>query len=545
MITKLFNLSLAILAGAVLFAASCTRIETVMEKVDEKYAGLPGQIASLEQQLAALQTTLTTSYETIDNHKGDAEGLRGDISKLYSIKLDKSTYDDFQASAAEAQHILSDLKYADKDWVEQVIRLLSDLCDMTPQEWEDAGENYVTVREYIQGEIARLEHRLENVEKALEDLTKEGGIIDSIKKTIEELQSGMVDKDDFEAFKTQSEQTLSDLEQAAEAIIALSDAVPGDMTLVQYINQITSQLGDYVLASTFNEFCNIAATKGELSGVKAELEGRIKVLEDLLSGDWGGLTVQKFIRAELNNLHLIFPELDEQIISKLAKDIQDLKDFKLDKVDFDAYKEATAQTLQQLQQAISNLMNLCADIPEGYTISQYLYNAFDALSARLSKVENLLAGDWHGMTVQQYINSKISSIQSIVYVPAWEDGMLTLSSSGNSLNTFKIMPADAAKTLVDLFATDPDAFSFEVKTVATRASGQEVVALQLSPAIVQLNSANIDKGWIDFYMTSNYGALSSTDKSKSYVAALVINLPATDKHGAISISSPFYGIHMP
>ena len=549
MITKLFKLSLAVLAGVVLLAPSCIKIETVMEKVDEKYAWLPGQVASLEQQLAALQTTLTTSYETIEKHKNDADGLRDDISKLYSLKLDKSTYDTFQTSAAEAQKLLSDLKYADKDWVEQIIRLLSDLCDMTPQEWKDAGEAYVTVREYIEGEIARLEHRLEAVETALRELTKEGGIIDSIKESIEKLQSGKVDKDDFDTYKEEIAQTLSDIEKAAEAIIALSEAVPGDMTLVQYIEQVTSQLGDYVLASTFNEFCALAATKGELSAVKAELEGRIKVLEDLLSGDWGGMTVQEFVRAELSNLNLVFPELDQQVLPQLLQDIQDLKDFKLDKAEFNAYKEATALTLQQLQQAINQLMGLCADIPEGSTIKQYLYDnlsaVYDMLSTRITKVENLLAGDWHGMTVQQYINSKIASIQSIVFVPAWEDGLLTLSSSGNSLNTFKIMPVDAAKTLVDLFATDPDAFHFEVKTVATRASSQEVVALQLSAATVQLNSANIDKGWVDFYMTSNYGTLSSTDKSKSYFAALVIDIPASDTHAAFSISSPFYGIHMP
>lgn len=193
MITKLFKLSLAVLAGSILLAPSCIKIETVMEKVDEKYAWLPGQVASLEQQLAALQTTLTTSYETIEKHKNDTDGLRDDISKLYSIKLDKSTYDTFQTSAAEAQKLLSDLKYADKDWVEQIIRLLSDLCDMTPQEWKDAGEAYVTVREYIKGEIARLEHRLEAVETALRELTKEGGIIDSIKESIEKLQPSRPD----------------------------------------------------------------------------------------------------------------------------------------------------------------------------------------------------------------------------------------------------------------------------------------------------------------------------------------------------------------
>ena len=35
--------------------------------------------------------------------------------------------------------------------------------------------------------------------------------------------------------------------------------------------------------------------KGGLSEVKAELEGRIKVTEDILAGDWGGKTVKQTI----------------------------------------------------------------------------------------------------------------------------------------------------------------------------------------------------------------------------------------------------------
>ena len=37
------------------------------------------------------------------------------------------------------------------------------------------------------------------------------------------------------------------------------------------------------------------ATTASLTAVKAELEGRIKVTEDLLAGDWGGITVQDAI----------------------------------------------------------------------------------------------------------------------------------------------------------------------------------------------------------------------------------------------------------
>lgn len=53
MIIKLF--AAAIIAGASLFVSAC-----IGNKVDPTIAELPDKVASLEQQLAALRTTLTT-----------------------------------------------------------------------------------------------------------------------------------------------------------------------------------------------------------------------------------------------------------------------------------------------------------------------------------------------------------------------------------------------------------------------------------------------------------------------------------------------------
>ena len=116
--------------------------------------------------------------------------------------------------------------------------------------------------------------------------------------------------------------------------------------------------------------------KGGLSEVKAELEGRIKVTEDLLAGDWGGETVQDAINvtaqaitdletaetAAISALDLRMDAAESAIdsninvtIPAIHQDISDLQSGKLDKAEFNTYKEETAATISTMNGAIAGL----------------------------------------------------------------------------------------------------------------------------------------------------------------------------------------------
>ncbi len=118
------------------------------------------------------------------------------------------------------------------------------------------------------------------------------------------------------------------------------------------------------------------ATTASLTAVKAELEGRIKVTEDLLAGDWGGKTVQDAIivtaqaitdletaeTAAISALDLRMDAAESAIdsninttIPAIHQDISDLKNGKLDKAEFNAYKEETAATISTMNGAIAGL----------------------------------------------------------------------------------------------------------------------------------------------------------------------------------------------
>ena len=150
------------------------------------------------------------------------------------------------------------------------------------------------------------------------------------------------------------------------------------------------------------------ATTASLTAVKAELEGRIKVTEDLLAGDWGGQTVQDAINVTAqaitdletaetaaisaldlrmdaaesaidSNINVIIPNIyktiadlettengkiagldgrvtdAEKAIPVIQQDISDLKTGKLDKAEFNTYKEETAATISTMNGAIAGL----------------------------------------------------------------------------------------------------------------------------------------------------------------------------------------------
>ena len=199
---KFTKLAALLLAGVALLAAGCTDYEVDIQKVDKKVDDLAnGRVATLESQLQSLEATLKADYETIAAHDADMKAVRGEITSLETTlkglidkKLDKSTYEDFLANIADAQKTLAGLKYADKDFVHQVADLLKDLdaqvtankdnLEAITKEGGLLDQYLAKAKEYTDGEIGRLEGRLEKAEAYIEELSKKDGIIDQIKAQI-------------------------------------------------------------------------------------------------------------------------------------------------------------------------------------------------------------------------------------------------------------------------------------------------------------------------------------------------------------------------
>ena len=496
--------------AAVLFTDAAD-IQTVDKRVDNLTTEMNGKIASLEQQIAGINATIAT-LETVANHNADIEKLNKAITDLetalkedYQGKIQtavdnltteinkKVNQADYELDKTLITKAIKDVNDAldaakdrikaleDADFQKQIDDLnaaldarLDKLEALLAGDWKgktvletinSVAQSVVDLETVLNGKISALDERVTNAEAAITNILEV--TLPALRKQVEDLENAKLDKATFDAYKEATAQTISLMQKAIQN---LADAKLDKAVFNDKVAEIMKKFDDYVLTTTFQEFLKVAATDAELAGVKAELEGRIRVCEDLLAGDWGGKTVQENINA-------------------------------------------VAQAVADLETSINGKLS--------------------ALDLRLTNVEKALS------SFVARFEEALGRVQSVVFVPAFEDGKMTVSAAGSDINTFKIMPAEAAKDVVELFTVKPSAFSFDVKTVATR-SGEGAVALRLSVAAVKLNPDNADKGWVDVSVSSNCAALSSAEKALIYSAALVVSVSET----GTAISSPFYNISL-
>ena len=513
---KFTKLAALLLAGAALLAAGCTDYEVDIQNVDKKVSELAsGRVATLENQLAALKSTLETDYETIAAHNQDMQTLRGEITTLETTlkglidqKLDKTTYEAFLANIADAQKTLEGLKYADKDFVHQVASLLKDLDAQVAANKENLenitkeggllDQTLVKAKEYTDGEISRLEGRLEKAEKAIEDLTKEGGIIDQINEDISDLEAEVAKKLDIadfdEYYKTAYEkytkQTISDIQDNISALQDLTAGFPENKTVKEYIDDIAAKLDDYVLTTTFESFKNIVGTKSELEDFEGTIIGRMKSLEALTAGFESG-TIKNYIDTEIEKLQ---SQLDEITNEEGTGRLDKLEDLAAE------YKQKVDDIIAELEFAEGDLQGYIDDA-DAATLEAAIAYTDEQIEALRAELETYIV-DLYNM-----VFTALQRVQSVVFVPTHDDLKITTNVAivtQDAVNeagqveriayymgqptevTYKVTPTELAPWVADL-VTDKElsqlykeyldweqpAVFFDVKPLETRADEEE------------------------------------------------------------------------
>ena len=566
---RFFRFAAALLVGAALLATGCTAdygsdIQALNKRLDELTTG---KVATLESQVQGLLSTVTT-LETAAKHDEDIKKIGKDITDLETAlkadyekkikdavdalntaidkKLDKTTFDSAKEKIESGMQGLSDRIKAieDADFQKQINDLndalgtrLGKLEALLAGDWDgktvkqaiDAvAKSVADLESAISGEIGLLKSRMDAAEAAIKKINEE--TIPAINKAISDLQSLKLDKSEFDAYKKATGTTIGLMQSAINSLTALTAGFPEGKTIKEYIDGILVKFDDYVLKTTFDEFVKIAATKEELNAINSQLDGRLDALEALLAGDWGGVTVRKYIE---NQISATQAQLDQITNAEGTGRLDVLEEAAAE------YFETVEKILSQIKFA-ENYEGESGKGLQGYIDdgdAKALKAAKDYTDSQILLVKNLIAeitneaGTGRLDVLEEVVAELVGRIQSIVLVPAFDDGKMTVTGNGTVVNTFKIMPADAVKDVVALFSSNPGVFSFDVKTVQTRADAGNAT-LTLSVTDVQLNTANADKGWVDVSVGSNFKGLSEADKAKTYSAALVID----------AISSPFYTI---
>ena len=434
---KFTKLAALLLAGVALFATGCTDYEVDIQKVDKKVDNLTtevnGKIASLEQQIAGINATIATLEKAAD-HKADIDKLNKTISDLETAlraaldtKVDKS---EFTAKMTEISGKIADLEAADEGFKKQIADLTTELAKKVDQTEFDKA--VVDITAAINGEISRAKAAEEALQSAIDEI--KNTTIPALEKRVEALeaakvkmegdiaalQTGKLDKATFDAYVEETALTLSAMNTAIGDLTKLEGVAKDKTSLVDAINAVIAKFDDYVLKTELTTILEAYATKADLNAAKAELEGRIKVCEDLLAGNWGGKTVQEYIDAKAKALQDQVDNIVNNLIPELNKRVAALE------------KSVNEVILPQLQFALDYEGGLQAYIDDAankayedavaYT-DEYMEFLIDQLNEILSDIYSQLE------TLNARVIEALSRIQSIQYVPDYDDLKITTNMS--------------------------------------------------------------------------------------------------------------------
>ena len=495
---KFTKLAALLLAGVALFATGCTDYEVDIQKVDKKVDNLTtevnGKIASLEQQIAGINATIATLEKAAD-HKADIDKLNKTISDLETAlraaldtKVDKS---EFTAKMTEISGKIADLEAADEGFKKQIADLTTELAKKVDQTEFDKA--VVDITAAINGEISRAKAAEEALQSAIDEiknttipaLEERVKALEAAKVKMEgdiaALQTGKLDKATFDAYVEETALTLSAMNTAIGDLTKLEGVAKDKTSLVDAINAVIAKFDDYVLKTELTTILEAYATKADLNAAKAELEGRIKVCEDLLAGNWGGKTVQEYIDAKAkalqdqvdNIVNNLIPELNKRVAAleksvnevilpqlQFALDYEGGLQAYIDDAANQAYEDACAYTDEYMAFLIDQLNEILSDI----------YSQLETLNARvieaLSRIQSI-------QYVPDYDDLKITTNMSYVYqvgsdgrVPSeneTEDVTPVLFVDQPTQVTYQFLPAQYAQDVADgveEFITDPSSWRF-------------------------------------------------------------------------------------
>ena len=300
---------------------------------------------------------------------------------------------------------------------------------------------------------------IQKVDKKVDDLTS--GKVATLESQVAALQATVATLEtaaDHKADIDKLNKTITDLEAALQAAIALKVDQSAYDAKVAEIEKRIKDIEDADFQKQINDLITamnnaVAEINKGIADAKDELEKKIAALETTLTGKIGELETRvkanedaiKDIKENLiPALQSEIDKLNNEVIPAINTKIADLESGKLDKAEFDkyykdAYDKYTKGTIDLMQAAIDKLTDLTAGFPKDTTIKEYIDAADQALAttfttkylelvakafgslenmnamkgnllARLEACEGLLAGEWGGKTVKEYVDAEVQDL---------------------------------------------------------------------------------------------------------------------------------------
>lgn len=463
-------------------------------------------VALLNQRIDKEVETLNATIETA------VEELKGMIAALDAKKLDKSVFEDYKTEVARHfAAIENSIAALDTRLTTQIANLEADL----------------------NGKISALDSRMASAEAAIKRIEGETipAIVDQIAALDEQIRKNTNDLAEYKALTDRSIALLQvAVKDLADGLATLDSKVDSlGNKLEQYYSNIQAALNDRVLTAVFEQYKQDVEWK--LKDMKADYEGQIAETKAALEKKIAAL--EKDCADRTTMLSEILQNQIKAVKSELTQKIENLDSgIKIINQQLNAL-QISVQTLQtDLNKAINDINEITKEggIIDS-RIAAAISKAIEYFDAEIKKVnETVSALTSRVDQVEVDVDDLLKRIQSIVYVPDYDDGKITIEYAvlndkvveGQSKITYKVLPASETNTtlLAQAWKADNSILDFASHEVAIRAAGNEMFQIKDVEANGDLLTLTVaTRGLGDDF----YGVNDENIATDSYSIALLVN----------------------
>ena len=249
--------------------------------------------------------------------------------------------------------------------------------------------------------ISTLESNYKAADEALKAQIQEQ--INTINGQISDLQNLKLDKSTFDAYKTETAETLRLLN---EAVNLIKENYATKEELNTAVAGVYEKLNDYVLKTTFEEFVKIAATKAEVEAAKTELQEELakakSELEQAIKD--GDEALEKKMNEKIGKI--------EEAIDKLESDLEALG------IRVTALEDTVDTIVDELAFAEGDLQGYIDDA-DAATLEAAMAYTDEMIDSLIEQLNEILDEIYNRLAMA------LQRIQSIVFVPDYDDLKIT------------------------------------------------------------------------------------------------------------------------
>ena len=531
-----------LLVGAMLYSTGCTDYDADIKDINNRIDNLEKtQIEPLKKDLADTKTALenaiaTAKSEILAKHEADVKDLKAAdkeaqeaiAAALEAIKKGDDALDERLTEAEKAIETatgdIADLKTVDAEIKANLETISKNLTAVTG-DVESLKQFATQMTQWsvnVEMAIATLNTQIEGIKESIVDLEADVKRIDELNAA----QQGAIEN--LQEFQELAEEKFTALAKADEDIKALiantAETLRGELT--EYKDEVEKEFVKAFDAIAKNT-ADITALQAELAVKYAELVAKDKALAEAIDKHQELITNANLrietLEGQVEDIQLNLTALTTDYNSFKEKTIADIK-AAVERI------ESLDGRATQLELDLTALKNTVDEFQAAYDEHVADYNDF--VLATKAAFENL----------QGLVDDVINRIQSIVYVPDYNDGKITVDYitfggdilGGTTKIVYQVYPVEGAKAIADAFADPYNGFelSLELEGLKTRANEgpamkiNSVTAAENGRLTVEAAALNFPDA---FFVNASFPAVDPAADPTEFAVSLVVDMTNTEE----------------